>query len=246
MPRRLLIIAASLAAFAAPPAASAQEWEYSVSPYMWLSGLSGKIAVSSSLPTAEVDLSFGDIFDELQIGLMSSFEARKGRLSLLGNFIYADTGAGASVSDSAVNTVHIDSETLMLGAAAAYRVSASDRSSVDVLGGVRMLSTDTNIELTFDDSTAVDGGSDATWADAIIGVRGQTAVSPHWSLIGYADIGAGYSDYTYQVYAGASFRTTEHWTLDFGYRYFDVDYDDDGFIYDVAQDGLQLGGTYHF
>ena len=42
------------------------------------------------------------------------------------------------------------------------------------------------------------------------------------------------------------YQWTETFSTTFGYRYFDVDYENGDFIYDVAQDGLMLGFSWRF
>jgi hypothetical protein len=42
------------------------------------------------------------------------------------------------------------------------------------------------------------------------------------------------------------YQWTQGFSSTIGYRYLDVDYADDGFLYDVAQDGLVLGLSWRF
>ena len=52
-------------------------WEFTLSPYAWAAGLNGSVGIGNVV--SEVDLSFGDILENLDIGAMLHFEARKGR-----------------------------------------------------------------------------------------------------------------------------------------------------------------------
>jgi opacity protein-like surface antigen len=74
-------------------------------------------------------------------------------------------------------------------------------------------------------------------------VRVQHPIAERWTLTGYADIG-GFgvgSDFTWQLAAGIDYVFSKVFVGKFGYRYMAVDYDKDGFRYDMANSGLYLG-----
>ena len=60
-------------------------WDYSASVYLWGAGIQGSLANG-----AEVDASFGDILEELEFAIMGTYEARKGKWSVIGDVIYLD------------------------------------------------------------------------------------------------------------------------------------------------------------
>jgi len=69
-----------------------------------------------------------------------------------------------------------------------------------------------------------------------------------FSLRGYGDIG-GFgvsSDLTYQIYGGVGYRFKEWFSAELGYRVLDVDYDDDGFVYDLTMHGPMAGFRFQF
>ena len=59
--------------------------------------------------------------------------------------------------------------------------------------------------------------------------------------MGYADVGAGESDLTYQFAAGANWSVNDRFAMKVGYRYLYWDYEDDGTVWDVAVSGPYLG-----
>ena len=68
-------------------------------------------------------------------------------------------------------------------------------------------------------------------------------LSNKWALTGYADVG-GFgvgSDFTWQVGAGAVYKYSDKYSIKFGYRLLSVDYNKDGFVYDMKSDGLFVG-----
>jgi hypothetical protein len=64
----------------APPSAPApagSEWTFTIAPYLWAAGLQGDIGLFGRQPV-HVDMSFGDIFDNLRFGGMVVGEAHNG------------------------------------------------------------------------------------------------------------------------------------------------------------------------
>ncbi|MES1198638.1 MAG: hypothetical protein ABUS48_01505 [Pseudomonadota bacterium] len=247
MARRALLACSALAAtLLIAPAARANDWQFSVTPYLWLAGLDGKFANTSALPTIHVDESFGDILDTVQFAFTGKFEARHGPFGLLGDIEYTDVGAHQDLTGSFFSHAEIGSKTVIGAGAIAYRFFEYGGASADVLAGARVTWANTDITLGDAGGDVASTSTDKTWGDAYIGVRGVLPVSAHWSLSGYGDIGAGYSDYTWQAYAAANYTFSNGVVLSGGYRVYDDDYDDDGYIYDVTESGFLLGGTFNF
>jgi opacity protein-like surface antigen len=87
-----------------------------------------------------------------------------------------------------------------------------------------------------------------SWWDPVIGVRVLVPLAEAWTLVGYADIG-GFgvgSDLTYQLLAGVNWQFARSVSAKVGYRYFYQDYEQDGFIWDMAASGFYLGAGFKF
>ena len=54
------------------------EWHVSLTPYVWLAGLNGRLGFADGI--ADVDLSFGDVLDKRDITVRALLEAHKDRL----------------------------------------------------------------------------------------------------------------------------------------------------------------------
>lgn len=236
---------------------SGDRWRYEFTPYFWASAMKGNTRIGA-LPQVHVDMSFADIAEALDFGLMGAFEARKGRWGLLFDAIYmkiSDAGtatwtgpgpAGAALTAGADFTM----EQTMLAAAAAYRVSGGP-TQVDVIGGARYskieVSADFHASLFALGGTVSRAGS-KDWVDPYIGVRMQHPVADRWTLVGYGDIG-GFglgSDSTWQASLGVRYDFSKKISGKFGYRHIAVDYDKGGFLYDMKNDGLYLGAGIRF
>ena len=61
------------------------------------------------------------------------------------------------------------------------------------------------------------------------------------TLMGYIDIGAGGSNLTYQVMAGANWEFAKGYNLKLGYRHLYWDYEKSGAVWDVKTSGPYLG-----
>jgi hypothetical protein len=86
------------------------------------------------------------------------------------------------------------------------------------------------------------------WADPIVGLRGQWNLNEKWYLAGKGDIG-GFgvnSDFTWELQGTVGYNFTPCFSTEIGYRYFDTDYDNDGFTYDVTQAGILLNFNFTF
>jgi hypothetical protein len=86
-----------------------------------------------------------------------------------------------------------------------------------------------------------------TWAAPVVGVRGVANITQKFFLAGKFDIGgAGIgADLTTQLYGAAGYSFTKHFALLGGYRWLQVDYDDDeGFLFDTQMNGIMIGAKF--
>ena len=130
-------------------------------------------------------------------------------------------------------------------AAGSYRMIESDQGHLDVLAGGRLWYVKTEIDLvnpnpivpqtSFDDS--------GTWVDPIIGIQGRANLTPEVFLTGWAMIGGfgAASDLTWDLMGGAGYAFNDRWSIVGGYRALSVDYENDGFLFDVVEHGPFLG-----
>ncbi|KUJ79234.1 hypothetical protein [Ruegeria profundi] len=78
--------------------------------------------------------------------------------------------------------------------------------------------------------------SDRNW-DGIIGIQGATKLDEKWTLLYYADVGTGDSEYTAQARVGLSYALN-NFDLTFGYRYLHYELDS------PVLDALDVSGPY--
>ena len=223
-------------------------WSFTFAPYLWAAGMQGDIA-QFGLPEVDVDLSFSDIMKNFDIGVMGVGEARHGRFGVLTDLLYLKLSAGHNVDPKGPIDADVDlsTETLTFLGAAEYRLIDDEAGSLDALAGARLWWVDTDFK--FSGNAINESANDSeTWVDPIIGLRGRFNLSPDFFLTSWGMIG-GFgvsSEFTWDVMGGLGYQATDSFSLVAGYRAMGVDYRNDGFVFDVTQDGPILGAVFRF
>lgn len=239
-------IAAEPQSAPAVDAVASDEWKFSVSPYLWAPALSGKIT-HRRLPPVDVDASFDKIFDNLDFAAMLMGDARKGRYSIFGDLLYVKVGAQGDtprviLADSA--DVKNESFTGMIGAG--YSVLDRSEHSLDVVGGLRVWSVDNSIKFNGPLTRGTKYSDSATWVDAMVGVRGTYNFHSRAYLTGWGMIGAGGAQADWDLGLGVGYNFNKSVSATVGYRAMGVDYERNGFKYDVVLQGPIAGLTIRF
>ena len=216
------------------------DWQFQVSPYLWLAGIKGTSAVPA-LPASEVDASFGDIWDNLDFAGFLAFEARHNQWRLFGDFQYINLGADAQLQTG--QTLNLDIEQVRLEIGASYEVYRSESTSLELYAAAMYNYLDQELSLR-DFSPSVS----ESWVDPALGFTLRHQWSEQWNTQLTAEYG-GFgvsSDQTWQAIALLGYQLTPQWTLTGGYRHQSIDYEKDGFVYDTDTYGPFLGAAYSF
>jgi hypothetical protein len=221
-------------------------WTFSVTPYFWAAGLSGETS-QFGLPVVELDTDFSDILENLDFAAMAIVEARHDRYSIFGDLIYSKLSAGTETPRGIVATsVDVSSETFASLLGAGYAVFDGEAGRFEIVGGVRVWSVETDISFNGGILDGVSVSDGAAWVDGLAGVRGTYAFTPEIYLTGWGLVGAGGADLDWDVAAVLGYRFSNRFSAVAGYRALGVDYSDDGFVFDVVQQGPIFGLTMHF
>lgn len=227
-----------------PQAGSSDGWVVTFAPYVLLGSMKGEVGMGNRI--AEVDARFKDIIDQFNFGFMGLFEARKGRFMILTDFIYLNLADTIETPGPLFSTIRVDLKTLTLQPALGYRLIDGDGGSIALIGGIRYWHLSTNLEFRPGLLPGSTVDVNKNWVDAIVGMSARGRLSDKWFVFGYADAGAGGSKFTYQFFAGLGVHITNRLSFAFGYRYLDVNYRKDGFVYDTALRGPVIGGGFRF
>ena len=210
-----------------------------ISLYLWGSGMSGNMG--NAVGSAPVDISFDDILDNLEAGIMANYRIKKGHWALNLDYIYLNISPTSETPPASV-----DLKQTIVELSVGYEVSPG----LELLAGGRYVDIDMNATINIDPTPpAVTGADD--WIDPIVGLDYRAALSDKWRFFGRADVG-GFgvgSDLSYQLAAYLDYMPSKSWNLYAGYRHLDFDYKSDNdkkFFYDIALSGPLIGVGFHF
>lgn len=230
--------------------ASSSGWEFSVTPYLWATGEKGDVGVIPNQEPVSLDLSFGDIFDNLKFAAMVIMQARKDRFVAMADIGYVKVGADKEVGirDPDFLEAELDSSTFTATLTGGYRAMDRGPTFLDLMAGARITSSKTDLTLTGPLGNSISGDVTKTWVDPIIATRFHTPLADNWAFVIYGDIG-GFgvsSDLTWQLQGAVQYRIARDWWLAAGWRQYAIDYDKNDFIYDVKMGGPIIGVSYTF
>lgn len=228
------------------PVVTEQGWTFSVAPYFWAAGMSGDVA-QFGLPTVEVDSSFSDILKNLDFAAMAVAEARYDRYSIFGDLMYVKlSGESGTPRGVVANSVEVSSQTFSGLVGAGYSILQSDAGRLDFVGAMRVWSVDTDLDFHGGILDGVSGSDGATWVDGLVGVRANYSLTPEVYLTGWGMVGAGGANVDWDVAAALGYRFNERFSAVAGYRALGVNYRNDGFVFDVVQQGPIMGLVMRF
>jgi hypothetical protein len=240
--------AADVVAPAQEQAPAPTGWTFNAAPYAWLAGIDGSIG-QFGFPPVDVDASVGDILENFDIGLMGAGEARNGQWGIAMDFMYVRLSADAD-TPFGVLADHIDvtSTTFTAFGAAEYRLAETPDMSLDILGGARVWSVDTEVDPVgglLDPLSFSDGD---TWVDPMLGAKARVSLTDTvyvtgWGMVG--GFGAG-SKVSWDVMGALGYSVTDSFSLVGGWRALGVDYENGDFVFDVVQSGPILGAVIRF
>ena len=240
-----------LLALIAPPPAAAQSpagdtWKVTIEPYILGASMGGTTVVRGEEVT--VDMSASDIFSNLQFGAMGIVVARKGDWGFGGDAIWMALGANGTTPGPVGVTGSAD---MSQGAFAFYGLRRLAPYADLFFGGrINYLSANLRINGPLN-VRSVDGSK--TWFDPIVGLQLKTPdTGRRWHAQVYTEIGgfgAG-STFTWQVFPTFGVNLAKWVSLDFGYRWLDIDYssgeDETLFKWDVLTQGPVVGFGFRF
>ena len=235
-------------------------WEFQVAPYLWAISMNGDATVKGL--EAEVDVSFHDIWDELNFAFMLEYEARRGNWGLWGNTIYANLGNSDVEGPAGLTKIDPTITALWQGLGGFYRLGTWDLAdapgkktpsvTVDTHFGARY----TYLDLKLDFKGVYQGlvnnvNQDKSWVEPLVGVRTIWDISERWTATLAGDIGgvAFGSDFAWDAFGLIGYRFDlfgeDNASAFAGYRALSQGYKDgsgdDKFEWDVTLHGPIVG-----
>ncbi|BAV72389.1 hypothetical protein PCAU_0180 [Pseudomonas chlororaphis subsp. aurantiaca] len=222
-------------------AADDDSWQFNGGPYLWGAGIRGHVGHRST-GTQFIKSDFSDIARTVDMSVMLMGEARRGPYSVLADLMYIDTDTRNRLPAGApASKLEVESKTASGFLGGGYTVLGDDNHRLDVAGGVRVWYSSTAITLHGGPAGGLSGSDKATWADAMVGLRGHYAVNDRFWLSSWGMVGAGQSREDWDLAALAGWEFLPGFSAVAGYRAMGVNYRHDGFVYDIVQKGPLLG-----
>jgi hypothetical protein len=242
---RCAVLAAAIVILVVPQAAAQSGsggWDFAIAPYLWAAGMDGTLSIGQL--EQDVDVSFGDIIDNLDFALMGHFDMRNERWLVSSDLVFVDLEHEEDLTNG---TLTAGMDLTLLEVAGGYRVSPA----VAVLVGARWVDMTASFRYSGEIiEPAVEGGTD--WIDPLVGVNVVSPLAERWWVGLGGDVG-GFgvgSELTWQAYANLGFKASGLVSIVLGYHALDIEYENDGGRQDAGADilisGPQLGVAFTF
>ncbi len=227
----------------APVLAGAQDWSTQVTLYGWGSSVKGDFTPLTGAPTLSFDKSLSEILEDLDGAFFITGLALRGDLVIFADYTYSASSREGLVPPGIPAAGEVTLQSFTLAAGKRFDLVGGD--SIDLLGGLRAWKVEGEVSVPLAD---VDISPEKTFADPIVAVRANAALSDRWSLIGYGDVG-GFgvgSELTWQAAVTANYRATDNLFISAGWRELYLDYEDGGTKFDGSMAGPIIGATWTF
>lgn len=254
--RKLFLITALLVCMMSNPAHGDSTWT-ELGLYGFMSGIKGDMKIG--IVTVDVDASFSDIVENLDMGFMGFVENRRGKWSLIADVFYVDLSTDKTIApdtDLPV-TLNVGLKQLLTEAFLGYRFFdrnfRNSRFGIDLLGGARYnrIEVDLGVQTDLPEPPGpFSRNPSKEWVDGVVGLRAQYEHSNGWGISGLADIGKGSDSTTYQLIGLVNYRFKNNVRLFGGFRQYSFDYESDSgafrFGLDADYSGPLMGVSYRF
>lgn len=234
--------------------AAGEEWKFRIAPYLWGTAIGGNVAHERLPIDLHASMGFGDVWDNLDVGAMGAFEARKGRCGLLvdGLFAKLSTTVHAPVAGAAL-PIRLKTRTATGLVAFRYGWLENDNGNLDLVAGVRVWSARTRLSYSIPVPVPppipqqYSGSQQERWVDLQVGIKGRREFSNRTFVGGWALAGKGESDLSTDVMLLAGYGVNDRLSIVAGYRWLSTDYETSGgFKFDTTMQGPGIGLEYQF
>ena len=232
--------------FCSTAATAEDEWRNEVVLYLVGAAIDGRVGIGSV--EADIQMSFDEILDNLDSGIMLAYRLEHGLWAVSADLIYMGLAAEkGGLGPLGNTTAKADFDETIFELAAYYSLNKP----LAVYGGLRYWGLDGSVTVATVIETRTADGSQS-WIDPLIGLRYEHPLGKKWDFVARGDVG-GFgigSDFAWHATMYAAWYPVPQATVFMGIRYLDADYEDgsgsDRFLWDVAQGGPALGFGWAF
>jgi hypothetical protein len=252
MIKRYFVLALSLTA--AAPVVAEEPWT-DLGFYAFAIGIEGDARIRNV--SADVDVGFDDILDNLDLTFMGYVEHRRDKWSFIGDLAYLKLSDDASTASDNILEVELDAEVTQttfegfVGYRVLEREYDANTLGLDVFVGARY----TELEFDLDTEASLlglsasrDRNREEDWTDTVLALRLQYGGRMGWGGSFWVDVGDGSDSSSEQLMALATYRGESNWRFIGGYRYLNLEYDTGSgssrFGVDLDYTGPMFGASY--
>jgi hypothetical protein len=222
----------------------ADRWTFGGSVYLWAAGVEGTSAEGD-----DIDISFTELLDSLEGGIMGVVAAQKGKWTVIADLLYLSIHEEDETTANLVGLpVELDVDVKLRGFVStfgvAYRVIDEDRTSLDLLAGARYFDLDVDFEAEFA-AQKIEYSDSGDALDGIIGGQALISLTDRWYVSFYGDVGTGDSEVTWQAWPRVGYRFGNVDAVA-GYRHLAWETDDGDTFEDLSFSGPMLGVKFRF
>lgn len=235
--KRQYLMSASLLLLCSDIVVADEEWNISLTPYVWAAAIDGQVGSGVNLSSpVESDNSFFAL-ENLDSALFVKLNAKKGEWAY--QLDYLSVSYKHNYQTGPLQT-HIGFDASVLDLSAAYEFQPK----TNVVFGMRYFDVENEIDLT----PGPQGQLSKDWTDPYIGINKTWTINDNWSARGQIDLGGFGVSADLMTNAEIEFvRKIENWgAAKLGYRYLASDFSREYFTYDVSLSGLTLGFEFEF
>lgn len=235
---------ALLGMWVAIPAAQADDWRWSVEPYVWGTTISTDVSSDRPFIQGSSEMSFGDILDKLDGSIQLHVEGRGERVGVMGDFTFL--GISQKKKGNVAQT-DADLDTRLLDVGMVFPIGPERDRGLDFLAGARWLDADFKLAIAPNNPRlqrrVMDVGDD--YLDLMLGARYTFAPAERWRVTVRGDGSLGQTDGSWNASLMAQYLT-QRGAFVFGYRHLEVDIEQAGVLSELTMTGPQLGYAFRF
>jgi hypothetical protein len=235
VPRKFVIGEAVVVAGLFAAAASAQELDWRVTPYIWGTAIEGQIGLGPV--RRDVDLEFSDILNVLSGALLMHVEAQQDDHIMFGDLAWFAVEPEDEIATvGGVAEAELDATILELG-------YARDVDGLGFEAGLRYWAMDVEV----DPALAAGISRGDSWIDAFGGFRIKRDLGQSWDMTARGNLGAGGSDLSVGFQVDFARELERGNAIVTGFRLVDLDYEENNVRgIPVVLDLTLLGATFGF
>lgn len=271
----LLMAAIGVIGVMAPEAMAADNADkltFTLQPYLWAPTIDADLKLSApdgSTGEPEIEVKPDDYLENLDIGLIVTAMARKGKWSFTADLVYMEVSSsentikhidfgGPRVASTVNLNVNVDMKSFISTFGGGYQVIDGPRLKMDLVAGLRYLWMESEVD--WNGSVVISGPGpgesfprsgrlkeDGDAWNGIGGIRGEILLGDgNWFIPFYGDVGTGDSDITWSLFSGIGYALTDRFHAMIGFRHMEWDNDDDEVVQQVSVSGPVLGARFNF